>query len=240
MSTSSERRINPWSVWALIAIMVGAVPVTYAWLKRLEDESGVGRPPQLRPVSRPLATVNDRGEDVKLFTSDGKLSLVGYCYFGDEAEAKRVCDRLEAMGEPFRDEPRVQLVAVSMAPDLDTPERVMRFREQHGYLGDRWVFVLGERQAMRDYMNKQFRYPGHEKPDEFRETETDLYARELRITLVEGKAAKRGTAFIRGVYWEGIAEGEVRNDSVSEASVRYLLEEAGVEGSPKPENKQDT
>ena len=225
MPEPTEKRINPWSVWALIAIMVGAVPVTYAWLKRLDAEAKDGRPPQMRPIAR-IATMNAAGEDVLLFDSDGKLSLVGYCYFGDEIEAKRVCDRLAKMGEPFVGEPRVRLVVFSMAPDLDTADVISSFREKHGYTGDQWVFVRGERQPIRDYMNKQFRYPGREKPDEYRETDTDLYARELRVTLVEGKAAKRGTGFVRGIYWEGIADGEVRNDSVSERAIRFLLDEA--------------
>ena len=73
-------------------------------------------------------------------------------------------------------------------------------------------------------MNKNFRYPGHEKPEEYRQTETDLYARELRISLVY-QSDNDEEAFIRGVYWEGINKGEVKNDSSLKDDIRYLANE---------------
>ena len=81
-------------------------------------------------------------------------------------------------------------------------------------------------------MNKFFRYPGHQKPDEYRETETDLYARELRISLVF-QSDDDEEAFIRGVYWEGIRKGEVKNDSNVKGDVMYLVNQKKVE--PKKE-----
>ena len=71
-------------------------------------------------------------------------------------------------------------------------------------------------------MNKIFRYPGHVKPEKERKTQTDLYARELRVTLVHGGDDEQ-EAFIRGIYWQGRAKGEVRNDKVSKDHIRYLL-----------------
>ncbi|MEC8905872.1 MAG: hypothetical protein VX407_01930, partial [Verrucomicrobiota bacterium] len=51
----------------------------------------------------------------------------------------------------------------------------------------------------------------------------DLYARELRISLVH-KGINDDNAFIRGVYWEGIRKGEVRNDKTSEKDMRFIIQ----------------
>ena len=110
-----------------------------------------------------------------------------------------------------------------MAPELDSSENLFKFAEKNGFTSDDWIFVTGDRDRIRTYMNKFFRYPGHEKPDEYRETETDLYARELRISLVY-QGASDEEAFIRGVYWEGIRKGEVKNDKSSVDDISYLVE----------------
>ena len=78
-------------------------------------------------------------------------------------------------------------------------------------------------------MNKYFRYPGIQKPDDRRETDTDLYARELRISLVDCLTGDRDYPFIRRVYWAGIAQGELVSDSVAPKDLKYLLNGEGAE-----------
>ncbi len=223
MSDKVRSRINPWSVWVLIAVMFGGIVITFSWLETLKRQFTEGKPPEIRPVER-LRSDDHRGRQAELFNRDGLLYLVGYFYAGDEVEALAVCRRMEAMRAPFAGQQRVRLVAVSMAPDLDTPAILNSFAQKHGYTGEEWTFLSGNRERMRKYMNKTFRYPGHEKPDRERKSETDLYARELRITLVDGGKGEK-EAFIRGIYWQGKAEGEVRNDGTAESHIRHLLEE---------------
>ncbi|MCP4849121.1 MAG: hypothetical protein GY899_14360 [Verrucomicrobiaceae bacterium] len=214
-------RINPWSIWVLIAVMCGGILITFSWLRTLERQFSEGKPPEVRPVER-LRSDDHRGRQAEMFNGDGLLYLVGYFYAGDEVEALAVCRRMQAMRAPFAGEPGIKLVGVSMAPDLDTPEFLNRFAQKHGYTGEEWIFLSGNRERMRKYMNKTFRYPGHVKPDKERKSETDLYARELRVTLVHG-GSEEEEAFIRGIYWEGRAKGEVRNDKMAESHIRYLL-----------------
>ena len=221
MSGKVRPRINPWSIWVLIAVMLGGILITFKWLRTLERQFDEGKPPEVRPVER-LRSDDQSGKLVELFNRDGLLYLVGYFYAGDEAEALAVCRRMQAMRTPFAAEPGIKLVGVSMAPDLDTPKILNSFAQKHGYTGEEWIFISGNRERMRKYMNKTFRYPGHAKPDKERKGATDLYARELRITLVHGGSEEQ-EAFIRGIYWQGIAKGEVRNDKASEEHIRYIL-----------------
>ena len=120
-----------------------------------------------------------------------------------------------------------------MDPELDTSKKLSEFAKRNGYVSNEWTFVTGDRERIRKYMNKNFRYPGHEKPEEYRQTETDLYARELRISLVY-QSDNDEEAFIRGVYWEGINKGEVKNDSSLKDDIRYLANQLKI---PNPELK---
>jgi cytochrome oxidase Cu insertion factor (SCO1/SenC/PrrC family) len=212
----SERKINPWSVWALIAIMLGGLLVYYNWVKTVNSQMAEGRPKKLRPVDK-LRTDDHRGAQAELFDQDGKLYLVGYFYTADVAEAVAVCRRMETMYAPFAAAAKIRLVGVTMAPDVEKPAVLKAFAEANGFTGDEWTFITGDHDRLRKFMNKEFRYPGHKKPEELLEGENDLYARELRITLVDGNSE------IRGVYWEGIAKGELLNDKHSEHDIRYIL-----------------
>lgn len=212
----ADRRINPWSVWALIAIMLGGLLVYYNWVKTVNAQMAEGRPKKLRPVDK-LRTDDHRGLQAELFDQDGNLYLVGYFYTADAAEALAVCRRMEKMYAPFAATGKVRLIGVTMAPDVEKPDDLKAFAEANGFTGDEWTFLSGDHDRLRKFMNKEFRYPGHKKPDEHREGESDLYVRELRITLVDGNSE------IRGVYWEGIAKGELLNDAHSEHDIRYIL-----------------
>ena len=231
MSESDTPKVNPWTVWVLIFIMLSGILVYYSWLKTVHRQYGDGKPPLLRPVDRFRAD-GHKGEPVQLFDTKNKFYLVGYFYAGDEKEALAVCERMKKMRETFPDISNISLIGFSMAPELDNSEKLTKFANHNGYTSDEWVFVTGDRDRIRTYMNKFFRYPGHQKPDEYRETETDLYARELRISLVF-QSDDDEEAFIRGVYWEGIRKGEVKNDSKVTDDVMYLVNQNKVE--PKNE-----
>ena len=222
MSASDNPKINPWTVWALIFIMLMGILVYYSWLKTVQRQYVDGKPPFLRPVDRFRADGHKK-DSIQLFDTKGRFYLVGYFYSGDEKEALAVCNRMVKMREAFPEVKEFSLVGFSMAPELDSSEKLLKFAEKNGFTSDDWIFVTGDRDRIRTYMNKFFRYPGHEKPDEYRETETDLYARELRISLVY-QGASDEEAFIRGVYWEGIRKGEVKNDKSSVDDISYLEE----------------
>ena len=59
-----------------------------------------------------------------------------------------------------------------------------------------------------------------------------MYARELRISLVH-KDQNDDRAFIRGVYWEGIRKGEVRNDESSKQDIEFILQNEMKQSSKK-------
>jgi len=200
----------------LIAIMLGGILVYFNWIKTVNEQMAEKRPKKLRPVDK-LRTDDHHGGQAKLFDHDGELYLVGYFYAADTVEALAVCRRMEAMRAPFAQEDRLHLIGVTMAPELEKPADLMAFAEANGFTGDEWTFLTGDHDRLRKYMNKEFRYPGHKKPDEHREGEHDLYARELRITLIDGNAE------IRGVYWQGDPKGELFNDKHSEHDINYLL-----------------
>jgi len=210
------------TVWALIIIMLLGIVVYYSWLRTVQRQFSGGKPPMLRPVDR-FRSDGHKGQQVELFASENILSLVGYFYVGDEVEALAVCRRIQSMREKFSEATKFQLIGFSMDPKLDTPEVLERFASKHGFISDEWVFVSGDRDRVRNYMNKFFRYPGHRKPDKFRESSTDLYARELRISLVY-KGPNDEKAVIRGVYWEGVRKGEVRNDKTAETDIKFIIQ----------------
>ena len=231
MNDSDTPKVNPWTVWVLIFIMLSGILVYYSWLKTVHRQYGDGKPPLLRPVDRFRADGHN-GKPVELFDTKNRFYLVGYFYAGDEKEALAVCERMKKMRETFPEVTDVSLVGFSMAPELDNTKKLSKFANENGYTSEEWIFVTGDRDRIRTYMNKFFRYPGHQKPDEYRETETDLYARELRISLVF-QSDDDEEAFIRGVYWEGIRKGEVKNDSNVKGDVMYLVNQKKVE--PKKE-----
>lgn len=219
------------TVCILIAIMLSGILVYYSWLRTVQRQLVDGKPPMLRPVDR-FRSDGHKGKQVELFDDDNVLYVVGYFYAGDEAEALAVCQRIEKIRNTFPEEKRFLLVGFSMDPKLDSAELLRKFASKHGFTSDEWLFVTGDRDRVRKFMNKFFRYPGHKKPDKFRETDSDLYARELRISLVH-KDQNDDRAFIRGVYWEGIRKGEVRNDEFSKQDIEFILQNEMKQSSKK-------
>ncbi len=218
-----KRRINPWSVWALVAIMLGGLLVYYNWLKTVEEQMKSGRPARMRPIAATSET-DHRGDRPVLFNKDGKLYLVGYFYTGDREQAASVCRRMEAMRAPFAATGKVFLVGVTMAPAEETGEVLAAFAEANGFTGDEWIFISGNEERIRNYMNKEFRYRGRRSSPAELEEHGLVYEPELGITLVDGDS------WARGVYWAVRPVGEQKWDARSEHDIRYILtEEMGLE-----------
>ena len=210
------------TVCILIAIMLSGIVVYYSWLKTVQRQFVEGKPPMLRPVDR-FRSDGHMGKQVELFDKDNVLYLVGYFYAGDEIEALAVCKRIQKIRNAFTEEKRFRLVGFSMDPQLDSAEVLTKFASKYGFTSDEWSFITGDKDRVRKFMNKFFRYPGHKKTDKHRETDSDLYVRELRISLVH-KNQNDDRAFIRGVYWEGIRKGELRNDELSEQDIKFIIQ----------------
>mgnify|MGYP001814860385 CR=1 FL=1 len=203
--------------------MLGGILVYFSYLRTLSEQLAENRPPLIRPVGS-LTVADHRGRELDLFTKGETLYLVGYIFTGQPEDAKKVCERLKALRAPFEDESRIRLVAVSMSPDIDTAKALKDFADANGYTGDEWVFLSGPREQTRKFMNKHFRYPGQALPEEERRKPGDLHKPEVRISLVDNDGV------IRGIFWEGEAAGELRNDSAALEVIQYLINDMdGVE-----------
>ena len=78
MSESDTPKVNPWTVWVLIFIMLSGILVYYSWLKTVHRQYGDGKPPLLRPVDRFRAD-GHKGEPVQLF--DTKIKSIWLVIF---------------------------------------------------------------------------------------------------------------------------------------------------------------
>ena len=93
----------------------------------------------------------------------------------------------------------IQMVSITVDPARDTAKALAAYAAERGATRDRWLFLTGEKQALRDLCMKGFKLP----LDETGGTPSEPIAHSTRFVLVDKAGEIRG-------YYEGTEDDELK------------------------------
>lgn len=114
----------------------------------------------------------------------GKVWIMDLIYTRCTLVCPRMSAAMKDVQKRLQDEPRAGLLSISVDPEYDTPERLLAFAGKYGAEPDRWRFLNGPKDAVREIQVKTQR---HLDPEE-------ITAHSKQFYLVDGNA------YVRGVY----------------------------------------
>jgi protein SCO1/2 len=128
----------------------------------------------------------------------GSADLAGRVYVADFifTRCTSICPLLtKAMGrlqDQFRERgvEGVHLVSFSVDPDYDTPERLREYAERHGADPDRWTFLTGDRERIRELLVDGFKLAMGDVPPDT-DNLADI-AHSGKFVIVDGEGGIRG------------------------------------------------
>lgn len=223
--TEERPRINPWTIWVPIIVIVLGVVVLYNYLIH-EQQRQAGaekdRPPLLSRLESDLSLTERSGKEVRLEQLRGKIMLVSWVFTRCPRGCAGVVAKLKKLHEEYGNNPDIQFVSFTLDPD-DTPEMMGKFASGIGITpNDHWWFVNGPKDRVRDYLTRymQFR-PVQDIPEAERLSPDDKYIHDLRVALIDHKGHLRGLHDIMNAdqEFQKFWDAKIRKD------LDYLLKE---------------
>lgn len=195
MSTAPRepRRIQPWSIWLILAFLLGGVLVSVNYVKKNRAEAQDPRPPYLGKLERDLTGENRDGTTVSLSRLKGQIWIASSLYTGSPAKSAEVLRLLRQLWEEFGSDPRLHLVVFSVDPAGDSAEKRTAFFREHGVDDPRWWYLTAPPKDLARYMIRYLRWMptrAASGPDQVREW--GPLQHDVRVVLVDGKANLRG------------------------------------------------
>ena len=215
-SQEEKRRINPWSVWMLILIMLGGLVVFYNYNLTLKRQAEEYRPAMVKRIDENFLFTRHDGQKVSVGDLEGKVWLVSHVFTRCPGQCGGMTESMKAFQEKHADNPLFNLVSVTMDPEHDTAEVMNEFRGRFDLKADNWWFVTGPAEAVNGYMFKYFYFKPTLKEDTEKEQENDIFKHDSKIALVDHARN------VRGWYDLFTEEGEKKLDK----DLTIVLEEA--------------
>jgi len=138
--------------WYIGAVLAGGLVVTVALLLAARNRSELpelGRVPQFSLTTEAGTTV-----DENLFHD--KISVVDFVFTSCAGICPMMSGRMAYLQEEVRDEPRIQLVSISVDPETDTPEVLKEYGERYGAVPGKWTFLTGPKPHIFDITRRGF------------------------------------------------------------------------------------
>jgi protein SCO1/2 len=178
-----------------IIIMLGLV-LFYNYLMKLKIDNlkMQERPPYASTLKHNLELTKDDGSTVNIGQLEGKVWIVAYVYTRCPRACAGIAQKIKVFADKYAGNPNFRAVAITLYPEEDTPEFLKAWREQHGLLGDQWWFLTGNGEQIRGYMQKEFKLPLREIPENERLNAFDRWDHKAAIVLVDHKRRIRRTA----------------------------------------------
>ncbi len=181
-------RINPWSIWLIVGIMLGGVLVAFNYALHQRAGAKDPRPPYLNKLEEDLEAVNRDGKPARLSQLKGKVYVASYLFTTCPMGCLGIAAKLSEIHGEFGDDPRFQLVSFSVDPSGDTPEMTDEFLNRMNVGIDDWWYLTGEGEAIPRYMLEFFQLYPTKKVDD----PNIKFLHDMRVVLVDGKANIRG------------------------------------------------
>src|SRR5262245_17467243 len=177
---------------AVLAIVLG----TSLWLvftRRSEFTTIAGerREPLTMYGSVPDFSLTERsGENVTLAHLRGKIWIADFIYTSCTDTCPLQTGLMARLQQEYVSAPQVQLVSVTVDPERDTPQTLMRYATRHQAHARRWFFLTGQRDRIIRLVRDGFHLSVAAMPDGGESS--GMIAHSPRFVLIDKDARIRG------------------------------------------------
>lgn len=87
-------------------------------------------------------------------TLKGKVWVAAFIFTSCKTHCVMMCTQMYQLQEEFKDEPDFVCVATTVDPARDTAEKLARFAKTYSARGQKWQFLTGDRESIRDFAHE--------------------------------------------------------------------------------------
>ncbi len=141
------------TILIIVAIVAIGTPfVLWNYLKTIKNQQDENRPPIVTRLQKNFIFSDQNAKLVQLSDLEGTV----WCYTGftiDNFERyENTFSEMKRLAEKFSTHKDFRLIAITLNPETDTPERMKAFFEGKGYNLDQWLFLTAGGEKLRKYM----------------------------------------------------------------------------------------
>ncbi len=115
-------------------------------------EKGVDNPFQECPITDTIqhyipdfAFTNQEGNSVGKAQMEGKITIVDFFFTSCPSICPDMSREMERVNDMFRDEPRLQILSISIDPEYDSPPILKEYADRHYAKAGKWDFLTGDK-----------------------------------------------------------------------------------------------
>ena len=194
------------TVMYLMIIAALGIVVFLNYYIKTRNELKAGRLPKMARVETDLDSwVDQDGKPRQLAELKGKITVVSYVYTTCPQGCAGIADEMAKLQKEFGNDPRFQLLSISLYPEHDRPEVLKAWRDAKGFTGENWWFLTskdGQGDDIRKFVAKNFGIAARRKsPEELAKNPTDLWEHQLVMVLMDDKGRIRTPTDKDYAYW---------------------------------------
>jgi protein SCO1/2 len=114
--------------------------------------------------------INQEGKAVGRAQMEGKITIVDFFFTSCPSICPVMSKEMARVNDMFRDEPKVQLMSISIDPEFDTPQILKEYADEHQAIPGKWHFLSGPKLETFQLARCGFVLPaldGNGVPDDF-------------------------------------------------------------------------
>jgi protein SCO1 len=162
--------------------------------------------------------VSQTGATVQRADLDGQVWIADFIFTSCKGTCPMMSAQMRRVNEMLARERGVKFVSFSVDPERDTPQRLAEYGAQFGATPERWIFLTGEKAALRDLSQTGFHLPASDAPPADVAQGQEIILHSTRFVLVDRAGHIRG-------YYNGTDAGAV--DQLVKDTRRLLTARAG-------------
>lgn len=114
--------------------------------------------------------INQEGKPIGRSQMEGKITVVDFFFTSCLSICPVMSKELSRVNDMFREEPRAQLMSISIDPEFDTPQVLKQYADEHEAIAGKWHFLSGPKLETFQLARCGFVLPaldGNGVPDDF-------------------------------------------------------------------------
>lgn len=113
---------------------------------------------------KPFTLVDINNQEFKSSRLEGKVWVASFLFTTCSDICPIMSKHLASLGRSFDLEPGIRIVSFSVNPEVDTPERLKQYAQQYNANTNKWFFLTGPREVLKDIALNSFKLGSIEEP----------------------------------------------------------------------------